>query len=385
MPTTTRRTGDDQMTLLASVVIPEVRRNSSPAGIFMIMHGSLYGELCFYENLLEAFRRAAKSKSSKWYVMEFRKDLKNNLLRLQKELISQTYEPQAMKTFVIHDPKTRVISASAFRDRIVHHALCNIIEPIFDRTFIYDSYANRKSKGTHAALRRFDCFKRKVSSNGRLLQNAKDRNMIYGYCLKADIKHYFDSVDHEIMMQIIKRKIKDDKMLWLIKKILSNHISEKGMPIGNLTSQLFANVYLNELDRFVKHVLKAKYYIRYVDDFVILDASKEKLESYKSSINGFLNTIKLEMHPEKSKVIPLQSGVNLLGFRVFYNYRLPKKSNLRLVRDRIGYFIGLYRDGIMTKEEIVRRIEGWNTYAIHGNTFDLRRRISRRLRKSLSS
>ena len=224
------------------------------------MQGSLYGELCFYENLLEAFRKAAKGKSSKWYVMEFIKDLKNNILRLQRELIHATYQPQPMKTFVICDPKTRVISASAFRDRVIHHALCNIIEPIFEKSFIYDSYANRKGKGTHAAIRRFDEFKRKVSGNGKLLPNAKNKNQVYGYVLKCDIKHYFDSVDHEVMMQIISRKIKDEKVLRLIEKILENHSNKdngsahaaKGMPIGNLTSQFFANVYLNELDHFVK-------------------------------------------------------------------------------------------------------------------------------------
>ena len=213
---------------------------------------NLYGEMCFYENLLGAFRKAAKGKSGKWYVKDFRKDTKRNLLRLQKELITGTYEPQPMKTFVIRDPKTRVISASAFRDRIVHHALCNIIEPIFEKSFIYDSYANRKGKGTHAALRRFDEFKKKATHNGKLIRGAKDNNQVRGYCLKADIRHYFDSVDHGVLMKIISRKIKDEKVLYLISVILGNHQSDKGMPIGNLTSQFFANIYLNELDCFVK-------------------------------------------------------------------------------------------------------------------------------------
>ncbi|MEK6888468.1 MAG: RNA-directed DNA polymerase [Candidatus Aenigmatarchaeota archaeon] len=151
-----------------------------------------------------------------------------------------------------------------------------------------------------------------------------------------------------------------------------------------MTSQFFANVYLNELDYFVKHKIKAKYYIRYVDDFVILDASKERLEFCKTEINAFLRTIKLELHPEKSKIIPLHRGINLLGFRVFYHYKLPKKSNLRLVQNRIDYFMELYRDAIIAKEEILMRMEGWNAYAIHGNTFNLRRRMSRRLKKSLA-
>lgn len=306
------------------------------------------------------------------------------MLNLQKELRKQTYEPRLMKTFIIRDPKTRVISASAFRDRIVHHALCNIIEPVFDKTFIYDSYANRKGKGTHAALGRFYYFIRKVSANGKLLPCAKDRNQVFGYALKADIRHCFDSVDHEVMMRIMSRRIHDEKVLWLIKKILANHFTKgKGMPIGNLTSQFFANVYLNELDYFSKHRLKVKYYIRYVDDFVIFDASQEKLEFYKTEIRKFLQTIKLELHPQKSKVVPLHKGIKFLGFRVFYKHKLPKKGNVRSIRRRIDHFIELYKDGIVDKNEIFERVEGWNAYAMHANTYKFRKRLMKNMEKSL--
>ena len=348
--------------------------STEPAGT-LIVNCNLYAELCFYENLLEAFRKAAKGKSSKWYVREFRKDTKGNLLQLQKELVSMTYQPRQMKIFVICDPKTRVISASHFRDRVVHHALCNIIEPIFDKTFIYDSYANRKGKGAHAALKRFDCFKRKVSGNGKLICNVTDNNMVYGYALKADIKHYFDSVNHEVLIGIIERKIKDQRVLWLIRKIIDNHRSDTGMPIGNLTSQFFANVYLNELDYFVKHKLRSKYYIRYVDDFVILDSSKEKLGYYKIIINEFLKTIKLELHPEKSKVYPLHRGVNLLGFRIFYIYKLPYKRNIRHFEKRLGILQKSYTNGEITGDAVNRRIEGWLAYAAWANTYKLRCKI----------
>lgn len=189
--------------------------------------------------------------------------------------------------------------------------------------------------------------------------------------------------NREVLIEILSRKIKDENIIWLIRKIISSH-NAKGMPIGNLTSQFFANVYLNELDYFVKHKLKAKYYIRYVDDFVILHESKETLESYKSRINEFLVTIRLELHPEKSKIIPLHRGVNLLGFRVFYNYKLPKKSNMRLVNRRLEYFIGLYKNGIMKREEVLERIEGWNAYAAHGNTLKLRKRIMKKLSKVIT-
>ena len=364
--------------------------NSDDGFRLIVRHGqdfimtSLYDQLCLMKNLRKSYKKARKGKGIKWYVREFESDLEKNLLQLQKELHKQIYEPRSMKTFTIPDPKTRVISASAFRDRVVHHALCNIIEPIFDKSFIYDSYANRKDKGTHAALERFDYFVRKVSLNGKLLSKAKDNNQIYGYALKADIKHYFDSVDHDVMMHSISRKIQDGKVIWLIKKILDNHFTKgKGMPIGNLTSQFFANVYLNELDYFVKHRLKAKYYIRYVDDFVILDASKEKLESYKAAINEFLKSIKLELHPQKSKVVPLQKGVKLLGFRAFYKYKLPKKGNVRRIRSRISHFIDLYKDDVIDKPEIFESVEGWNAYVVHANSYKLRKRIMRKLKKSL--
>ncbi|MEK6951448.1 MAG: reverse transcriptase/maturase family protein, partial [Nanoarchaeota archaeon] len=253
------------------------------------------------------------------YVIEFSKNKTNNLLQLKNELETFTYKPSPLKRFIIRDPKTRTIHASAFRDRVVYHAVVNILEPIFEKIFIYDSYASRKNKGTHKAIIRFDEFKRKISKNGKLIKNAKNNNIVQGYVLKADITHYFQTVDHEILLSIIKEKIKDENIIWLIKQILNNFDTEikgRGMPLGNLTSQFFANVYLNKLDYFVKHKLKAKYYIRYVDDFVILHHNKETLEEYKLSIDKFLReNLKLELHPDKSKIIPLKNGINFLGYR----------------------------------------------------------------------
>ncbi|MBU0530716.1 MAG: reverse transcriptase/maturase family protein [Nanoarchaeota archaeon] len=342
----------------------------------MKTYNNLYEKICSLENLRKAYKKARKGKSKRHYVIFFESDLQNNLLNLQKELIGLTYHPGPLKTFVIRDPKTRVISASDFRDRIVHHALCNIIEPIFDKTFIHDSYASRKNKGTHKAIERFDQFKRKITGNGRIVSNSKDNNMVVGYVLKADIKHYFDSVDHEVMLKIIERKIGDKKVLWLIKKILDNHNTKtpgKGMPIGNLTSQIFANVYLNELDNFVKHKLRIKHYIRYLDDFVIFDRNKEKLQVYKKQIVTFLKTIKLELHSEKSTVIPLHKGINFLGFRIFYHHKLLKKSNLRLFRKRLVELEESYICGEISKEKLLEKINGWMEYARQGNTHKLRK------------
>lgn len=176
------------------------------------MDNQLYEDICSINNLANAWRKVRKGKTKKLYVIEFEKDLRENLLQLKKELLDQTYYPKPLKTFILRDPKTRKISKSDFRDRIVHHALVQIIEPIFDKVFIYDSCANRKGKGNLFALRRFELFKRKVTNN--LKSEA--------FCLKADIKHYFQEVNHEILLKIIKRKISDEKVIWLIKQILNN-------------------------------------------------------------------------------------------------------------------------------------------------------------------
>lgn len=340
----------------------------------MKTYNNLYGKLCSFDNLGIAFRKAKKGKTKKWYVREFEENLEKELLQLKYELENQTYFPKPLKRFVIRDPKTRVIHASNFRDRVVHHAVCNITEPIFDKIFICDSYANRKKKGSSAAIKRFDKFQKKVSRNGKLVKNAKDNNMIIGYVLKADIKHYFNTVDHDILMNILKKKIKDEELLELIRIILANNTkkSNKGMPIGNLTSQLFANIYLNELDYFVKHKLKAKYYLRYVDDFVILHQSKQQLKIWKENINKFLKeNLEIELHAEKSRIIPLARGIDFIGFRNFYYYKLLRKRNIRKMQLKIEQ----YKNKEISYNKILESFQGWQAYARWANTYKLRNKI----------
>jgi retron-type reverse transcriptase len=340
---------------------------------------NLYSELCSFKNLELAYKKARKGKRKTKAVQEFEFNLENNLLRLKHELETFTYKPLPIKQFVVRDPKTRLISASHFRDRVVHHALCNIIEPVFDRTFIHDSCANRLGKGNSKALERFDRFKIKVSGNGRLVNEPKDDSMVIGYVMKADIRHYFDAVDHEILMEIIQRRINDAKVLNLTRKILDNHMTEcpgKGMPIGNMTSQFFANLYLNELDYFVKHKLRAKCYIRYVDDFVIFHNSKQQLEEWKEQIGVFLeNELKLELHPEKSQVHALHKGTNFLGFRIFYHHRLLKKSNIRKMKARIK----LFSTGNMRYDKLTESFLGWSAYAEQADSYKIRERMGREI------
>lgn len=184
----------------------------------------LYNRMISFENLILAWQKARKGKTKKNYVIKFERDLFYNLIALHYELKYKTYNPKELVTFVLRDPKTRVISKSDFRDRIVHHAVCNIIEPIFDKTFIYDSCANRIGKGNLFALKRFYKFIRRISKNGLVARNKfRDNNYTAGYCLKADIKHYFQEVNHGVLISVIQRKIKDEKVISLIKKILGNN------------------------------------------------------------------------------------------------------------------------------------------------------------------
>lgn len=197
---------------------------------------------------------------------------------------------------------------------------------------------------------------------------------------KADIRHYFETVDHQILLKLIRKRIEDKKTMWLIETILKNHttrIPGKGMPLGNLTSQFFANLYLNELDYFVKHKLKAKYYIRYVDDFVILHKNKRLLKNWKKKINNFLKEkLKLGLHPEKSKIFPLKRGITLLGFRIFSKHRLLKKSNARRIWKRLGKFKQKYQSGNIEKEKISQSLDGWIAYAEFANTYNLRMKVA---------
>ena len=338
----------------------------------------LWKELYSYENLIEAFKKARKHKTLKPYVQEFEKNLKDNILQLRMELVFYSYKPKPLETFILHDPKTRVISKSAFRDRVVHHALCNIIEPVFEKSFIYDSYANRKGKGVLKAIQRFDVFKNKVSKN-------KQKGI---FILKSDISHYFDTVDHQVLLRVIKKKINDRRVIWLIKQILNNYHTnhEKGMPLGNLTSQFFANVYLNDLDQYVKHKLKVSYYIRYVDDFVILDRSEIGLEDLKKKIEKYASkNLSLKLHKDKTKIFSLKRGIGFLGFKIFTYHRILKKKNKRAFLRKMRELEGMYLKKQVSYDKVYDSLEGWLAHTKHANTFRVRQKIIEIFEKKYNS
>ncbi len=343
----------------------------------MKRYGNLYPQIVEFENIFLAARKAQRGKRFRDNVLVFNYNLESELIRLKKELETQTYQPGAYRTFYIKEPKTRMISAAPYRDRVVHHALCNIIVPIFDRTFIDDSYANRNGFGTHRALKRFTQFAR--SSR---------------YVVQCDIKKYFPSIDHEILKQLLRRKIKCKNTLWLIDTIIDNsneqfpaieHFSgddlltplerKRGLPIGNLTSQFFANVYLNGLDHFIKEQLKVKKYVRYVDDFALFSDDWIFLAESRRAIEEYLASLRLKIHPIKSQLFETKHGANFLGFRIFPDRIRVRTENLRRARRRLRRLKEDYESDKISRRKVSQSLQSWQAHLNHGDTWQLQKKI----------
>jgi len=311
----------------------------------------LYKKVISLPNLFQAWDEFKKGKRKKIDVGEFERHLEDNIFELRRELLTKTYRHSSYTGFYITDPKVRHIHKAIVRDRIVHHALFKVLNPIFEPTFISDSFSCRKGYGTHKGFKKLVVYARKVSKN-----YTQD-----GWALKCDVKKFFDSVNHKVLLEIIKRKIKEKDLLWLLEEIVGSFCtchSEvkpknlrsfanaqdddycKGIPIGNLTSQLFANVYLNELDQFVKNELKDRYYIRYADDLLILIENTKGLVQYTGILDKFLeDRLKLELHPNKISLRKLPWGVDFVGYIALPHYQVlrtkTKRRIYRKIRERI--------------------------------------------------
>lgn len=314
---------------------------------------NLFLKIISLENLLDSWEEFRCSKRKKENVQLFERHLENNLFKLHGELKNKTYTHYHYTSFFITDPKLRHIHKAIVRDRIVHHVIHRILYPIFDRSFIFDSYSCRIDKGTHRAVRRLETFTRKVSKN-----YTKSC-----FVLKCDVKKFFDSVDHGVLKRLIRRKIKDTDVLNLIDQIIDSFgehrgyknnsqmalgfLTPKGMPIGNLTSQLFANIYLNELDRFVKNTLKVKYYIRYCDDFVILSNDEKELVEHKLKLEKFVKTkLGLNLHKDKVSIRRLTQGIDFLGYIIMPHFsvlrtKTKKRMMKRIAEKNLSSYLGL--------------------------------------------
>ena len=338
----------------------------------------MYTDLSSWDNLLLAYRRASKGKRGRSNVAAFELHLEDNLLQLQEELQGFTYRPGGYQSFYIHEPKRRLISAAPFRDRVVHHALCNLIEPIFERTFIFDSYANRVGKGTHRALDRAQEFSRR-----------------YPYVLQCDIRQFFPSIDHVILHNLLARKIQDAGMLWLVERILESGIGvlseeyeqvyfpgddllaalrPRGLPIGNLTSQFWANVYLNSFDHFVKRELRCKGYLRYVDDFLLFAEEKNTLWGWKHSLEQHLAGLRLTIHPF-SHPHPVTEGIPFLGFIIYPQVRRLKRRKGVYYQRKLDNLLRAYRQGEISLDKVSASVQGWANHLRYGNTVGLRKAV----------
>lgn len=339
---------------------------------------NLYPQIIEFDNLLAAYERARRGKQQTAEMYAFHFDLEQNLWALHEELRDGDYQPGAYHSFYIYEPKRRKVSAAPFRDRIVHHALCAVIQPFFERKFIHDSYANRVDKGTHRALDR-----------------AHDWVRRYPYVLKADILKFFPSVDHQALAAILRRTIACPPTLTLCQRILDSGAGiltdeyplqwfpgddlftplerARGLPIGNLTSQFWANVLLNELDHFVKETRQRQAYLRYVDDFLIFGRDKAELWEVRDAIGDYLAWLRLSLHPRKCHVMPTASGVPFLGFRLYPTHRRLLSDGLRRARRRLRGQRQAMARGELSPEDFRRSLASWIGHVGHGDTYHLRR------------
>lgn len=319
------------------------------------LHHSFEDIICI-ENLLEAWREFLRGKRNKRDVQEFSLCLMDNILSLHADLTNRNYKHGGYKAFNIFDPKPRNIHKASVRDRLLHHAIYRILYPFFDKTFIANSFSCRLGKGTHKALNRFRAFSYTVSRN----------HTKTCWILKCDIRRFFANIDHLILLDILNSYIPDKKIIRLLQEIIGSFSvrPETGLPLGNLTSQLLVNIYMNEFDQFIKHKLKVKYYIRYADDFVILSHNQAELKKLILPISSFLSErLKLNLHPQKVLIKTLASGIDFLGWVHFSNHRVLRTTTKRRMIKKLA---------TSQSRECLQSYLGLLT---HGNTHKLRERI----------
>lgn len=343
----------------------------------------LYDQIYSFEHLLAAYRRARRGKRRRPDVAAFEFRYEDELLHLRDELRDGTYTPGSYRRFyAVENGKRRVISAAPFRDRVVHHALCALIEPIWEARFIHDSYASRPGKGTHAAIKRAQHFARG-----------------HKYALQLDVREFFPSIDHAILRTHLARHIADERLLNLIDRILAGGANElheaytpvlfpgddlfaitrpRGLPIGNQTSQFWANVYLHALDLFIKQELHCRAYVRYCDDLLLFADDKATLHHWREQALAFAATLRLTLHEGRAQVVPVGTGLPFLGWHVFpYRLRL-KRRNVLAFAQRFRRLRTAYAANRCTSAEIKQRLQGWLGHARQGNTLALRRSLLRK-------
>jgi RNA-directed DNA polymerase len=331
----------------------------------------IYPGVVSFDNLMLAARKATRCKRKTAELLDFFGHFEDEVWALHDRLGDKTWQPGCFRTFTISSPKKRLISAAPFRDRVVHHALINVIGPILERSMLFDSYANRTGKGTHLAIARYQHYLQK-----------------YRYVLKCDIRKFFPSVDHLLLKAMLHRTIACKDTRWLIDTVIDNSNPQdsrpeyfpgddlftplerrKGLPIGNLTSQVFANYYLNSFDHYVKESLRCKGYVRYVDDFVLFSDSKADLWQMKQQIVDFLESLRLRLNPRATALYPSSEGRRFLGQIVFPSHRLLPSLNVRLFKKKLRFMPA--SPGIKEQASIA----GWSGHARQADTQKLRKML----------
>lgn len=321
----------------------------------MKTYNNIWEEIVSFENLLLAYRKAAKQKYYRSSVLRFTENLEENLIQLQNELIWKEYRPSPARHFYVYEPKKRPITAPAFRDRVVQHALCSVIEPLIDRRFIFDSYACRIGKGNHAAVKRLQMLEQKAITQ-------------YGqfYCFNGDIKSYFLSIPLPRLRKIISKVIYDKNVLWLIDLFLKSG-GEIGISIGALLSQLEANLMLDALDHYVKESCGFRHYLRYMDNFAVITKTRDEANKAYSLISKYVNEqLGLEINP-KSSVLKHTQGINFCGFRVFATHIKPLKPAYRRAVRRINKKAFNYRKGRIVLQEFKQSLASFLGHYKHCN------------------
>ena len=327
----------------------------------MKRHGHLFEQVCDYRSLLAAAHRARRGKRSRIDVAHFVFDLERNLLSLQAELRSGAYQMRPYRTFTIYKPKPRRICAAAFRDRVVQHALCAVLDPVVERAMIHDTYACRRGKGTHAAVRRIQWFCRR-----------------HPYVLLCDVRRYFESIDHDVLVGIWHRKLKDQRLLSLLERIIRHPVPggrpSQGVPIGNLTSQYCANLYLGELDHFVKDRLGLPGYVRYMDDMAVFAENKPRLHFVLAEIRKYLaGELRLALRAERTRIAPVSQGVPYIGFRVFREVVRLDGRKWSLHQRRVRGLQAAYLQGRIPEETLAQSVQSMIGHVRHADTLSARR------------